>query len=163
MAKRAKTEQEKRVRNTARQIVDWFLDVLMSSSHDIPWEGRSVIGALVDFRGEIPQSSGFSGFCKLGNKVDRMRDWQTHHKLALRLMNELSDLQVEALCIDRAYRNRTKVAIDPFVPKAKKEIYWDDAACAEQLKCPVATFQKRVSDAYAKLDGLLEGLQQKAA
>lgn len=163
MAKRAKTEQEKRVRNTAQQIVDWFLDVLMSSSQDIPWEGRSVIGALVDFRGEIPASSGFSGFCKLGAKVDRMRDWQPHHKLALRLMNELSDLQVEALCIDRAYRNRTKVAVDPFTPERRVEIHWNDDACAQQLRCTVAAFRKRVSESYGRLDDLLEQQAQKAA
>ena len=110
-------------------IVDMFLDVLLSNHDEIAKESRSIIGALVDFRGEIPRSSGFSGFCKLAAKVDRMRDWSDIHLLACMIVRNLSDRQCEALAYDRFYRGRTKVATDPCFPRQRAEIHWDDNAC----------------------------------
>lgn len=163
MAMRAKTDNEKKARYMAVQVVDWFLEVVLADENSIAMESRTLIGALVDFKGEIPQSSGFSGFCKLGSKVDRMRDWPEGHKMAVMLMQKLSDRQREAVCIDRSYRGRTKVAIDPFTPERRLEIHWDDKACAEQARCTVKTFQQRVFDGYNRLENLLSERESRAA
>lgn len=155
MAMRAKDNSEKAARNMAMQVVDWYLDVLLADEGSIAMEGRTVIGALVDFKGQMPQSSGFSGFCKLGAKVDRMRDWPDGHRMAVVVMHKLSDRQREAVCIDRSYRGRTKVAIDPFTPEKPIEKHWGDKECAELSRCTITTFRQRVYDGYSRLEGML--------
>jgi len=155
MAMVKRTDSSKAARQQAEVIVDLFLDVLLSSDDDIAKESRSVIGALVDFKGQIPKSSGFSGFCKLAGKVDRMRDWSDTHMMACMVMRNLSDRQREALAYDRFYRGRTKVATDPFFPDQRVEIHWDDNACAESLGCSVNAFQKRVFEGYCSVEAML--------
>ena len=155
MAMVKRTNSSKAARQQAEVIVDMFLDVLLSNHDEIARESRSIIGALVDFRGEIPRSSGFSGFCKLAAKVDRMRDWSDIHLLACMIVRNLSDRQCEALAYDRFYRGRTKVATDPFFPEQRVGIHWDDNACAESLGCSVNAFQKRVFEGYCSVEAML--------
>ena len=152
MAMVKRTNSSKAARQQAEAIVDLFLDVLLSSDDDIAKESRSVIGALVDFKGQIPKSSGFSGFCKLAGKVDRMHRWSDAHLMACMVVRNLSDRQRDALAFDRFYRNRTKVAVDPFTPEKRIEIHWDDRRCADSLHCSVAAFQQRVYDGYSALE-----------
>lgn len=142
-------------RKQAQAVVDLFLDVLLSKDADAGWEGDSVIGRLVDFKGELPQSSGFSGFSKVYEHSKKLQDWSDTHVLACLMMRSLSDRQREALCFDRAYRGRTKVAIDPFTPNERVEIYWNDEACAQQLRCTVKAFQDRVHAGYGRLQSML--------
>jgi len=52
MAMRKKTDDEKAARMEAEKVVDRFLDVFLSGDDDISRESRSIIGALVDFKGE---------------------------------------------------------------------------------------------------------------
>ena len=155
MAMVKRTNSSKAARQQAEAIVDLFLDVLLSSDDDIAKESRSVIGALVDFKGQIPKSSGFSGFCKLAGKVDRMARWSDTHMMACMVMRNLSDRQREALAYDRFYRGRTKVATDPFFLEQRVEIHWDDNACAESLGCSVNAFQKRVFEGYCSVEAML--------
>jgi len=155
MAMVKRTNSSKAARQQAEVIVDMFLDVLLSNHDEIARESRSIIGALVDFRGEIPRSSGFRGFCKLAAKVDRMRDWSDIHLLACMIVRNLSDRQCEALAYDRFYRGRTKVATDPFFPEQRVGIHWDDNACAESLGCSVNAFQKRVFEGYCSVEAML--------
>lgn len=155
MAMVKRTDSTRATRKQAEVVVDMFLNVLLSSSGDVAWESKSVIGALVDFKGQIPKSSGFSGFCKLAGKVDRMRDWDGAHLAACMLMRSLSDRQREALAYDRFYRGRTKVAVDPFTPEKRVEIRWDDRRCADNLRCSVTAFQKRVFEGYRSLEALI--------
>lgn len=142
-------------RQQAQVVVDLFLDVLLSRDRDAGWEGDSLVGKLVDFKGELPRSSGYTGFSKVYEQCKRLRDWSPEHKMACMMMAQVSDRQCEALCFDRAYRGRTKVAVDPFTPDQRVEIYWDDSACAQQLRCTVNAFRNRVSDGYEKLEALL--------
>jgi hypothetical protein len=150
-----RTETGKSARRQAEVIVDMFLDVLLSNHEKIARESRSIIGALVDFRGEIPRSSGFGGFCKMAGKVDRMARWSDTHMMACMVMRNLSGRQREALAYDRFYRGRTKVATDPFFPEQRAEIHWDDNACAESLGCSVNAFQKRVFEGYCSVEAML--------
>ncbi|WP_278366887.1 hypothetical protein [Marinobacter salarius] len=142
-------------RRQAQTVVDLFLEVLLSRDSDAGWAGDSVIGRLVDFKGELPQSSGFSGFSKVYENSKWLRDWSDHHKMACVLMRAMSDRQREALCLDRAYRNRVKVAVDPFTPDQRVEIHWTDDACAQQLRCTKKAFQDRVHNGYCRLEELL--------
>lgn len=158
-----KTGGQKGAREFARDIVDLFLEVLYSADSSIAWEGRTVIGALIDFRGQLPESSGFAGFCTLGQKVDRMHNWTPMQRMACRLVMKMSDTQVQAVCVDRAYRGRTKVAIDPFVPDRRVELFWSDEECAVVLECEPETFRKRVSDGYRRLEELISTTMRHAA
>lgn len=155
MANRKREDSDKVARKQAESTVDLFLDVLLSRDRDAGWEGDSLAGKLVDFKGDLPKSSGFSGFSKVYEQSKRLRDWSHEHKMACMVMMQLSDRQREALCFDRAYRGRTKVAVDPFTPDQRVEIYWDDNACAQQLRCSVQVFRQRVHDGYRNLEAML--------
>jgi hypothetical protein len=156
MAMTQRTTESRAARQQAELVVDLFIDVLCNGNAEIARESRSVIGALVDFRGEIPRSSGFAGFCKLAAKIDRMKRITPLEMMACYVVNRLSDRQVEALVCDRAYRGRTKVATDPFHPDKPLEVaLWDDVRCAQSLRCTVATFRQRIYDGYGKLESVL--------
>lgn len=155
MANRKRDDSDKALRKQAEAVVDMFLDVLLSRDRDAGWQGDSLVGKLVDFKGELPKSSGFSGFSKVYEQSKRLRDWSDAHLMACVVMRNLSDRQREALCFDRAYRGRVKVAVDPFHPDDRVEIYWDDNACAQQLRCSEAAFCQRVHDGYRALEKAL--------
>ncbi len=144
-------------------VVDLFLDVLFSSDRDAGWHGDNLIGKLVDFKGELPQSSGFAGFSKVYEQTRMLREWSKSHVMACMVMRGISDRQREAVCMDRSYRGRTKVAVDPFTPDQRVEIHWDDAACAQQLRCTVNAFQKRIQDGYESIEAALVRELEKAA
>jgi len=146
---------DKVARKQAEQTVDLFLDVLFSRDQDAGWQGAGIIGKLVDFKGDLPQSSGFSGFSKVYEQSKWLRDWSDAHVAACIVMRSLSDRQCEAAALDRAYRGRTKVATDPFNPDRRVEIYWSDRKCAEQLRCSEAAFRQRVHDGYRALESKL--------
>ena len=148
------------LRQQAMMCVEMYIDVALSGNDDIARESRSVIGALVDFRGEIPRSSGFSGFCKLAGKIDRMKRFSDSHLMACYLLRSLSDRQHDAVVCNQTYRGRTKVAIDPFVPERRIETLWDDELCASALGCTVQTFRQRIVDGYARMEGWLSESQE---
>jgi len=161
--KTAKTKGEHVRRKMAEQTVDLFLEVLFSSDRDAGWQGDSLIGKLVDFKGDLPMSSGFSGFSKVWEKSRLMRDWSPTHMMACFAVSTLSDRRREAVAVDRSYRNRVKVAIDPFVPDKRIEILWDDRRCADHLSCTVNAFRKRINEGYEELSDFLEsGIQEVA-
>lgn len=155
MANQKRNDQTRTARQQAQLVVDLFLDVLLSRDMDAGWQGDSLIGKLVDFKGELPKSSGFSGFSKVYEQSKWLREWSDSHKMACVVMRNISDRQREAMCMDRAYRGRTKVAIDPFTPDERIEIFWDDSACAQQLRCSVAAFRQRISDGYRVVECML--------
>jgi hypothetical protein len=155
MANQKRNGQTRTARQQAQLVVDLFLDVLLSRDQDAGWQGDSLIGKLVDFKGELPKSSGFSGFSKVYEQSKWLREWSDSHKMACVVMRNISDRQREALCMDRAYRGRTKVAVDPFTPDARIEIHWNDEACAQQLRCSPQAFSQRVHDGYRALESLL--------
>jgi hypothetical protein len=160
MAMTKRTDATRTARQQTAVVVDLFLDVLLSNQGEIPMESRCVIGALVDFKGQIPKSSGFRGFCTLAAKVDRMRDWSDIHLLACMIVRNLSDRQREAVVCDRAYRGRTKVAIDPFMPDKPVEVkLWDDKECARELGCTVPALRQRIVDGYSSIEQALRAHQ----
>ena len=148
------------LRQQAMMCVEMYIDVALSGNDDIARESRSVIGALVDFRGEIPRSSGFSGFCKLAGKIDRMKKFGDTHLMACYILRSLSDRQHDAVVCNQTYRGRTKVAIDPFVPERRIEILWDDKRCADTLDCTVGTFRQRIVDGYTRMERWLSESQE---
>lgn len=163
MAKVAKTGSQKAARQMAEQTVDLFLEVIMSTDRDAGWQGDSLIGRLVDFKGELPQSSGFSGFSKVWEQSRLLNEWSDAHQMACVVMRRLSDRQREAVCIDRAYRGRTKIAVDPFTPDQRVEIFWNDETCAQVLRCTANAFVCRVAKGYDRLASELQEEVQQAA
>jgi len=159
----AKTKADQVGRQLAERTVDLFLEVLFSSDQDAGWQGDSVIGKLVDFKGDLPMSSGFSGFSKVWEKSKLLGEWSDAHKGACVIMRNLSDRKREAVTIDRSYRNRVKAAIDPVVPEARAEILWDDQRCADLLQCTVNAFRKRIAEGYQQIEDHLRAEIQKSA
>jgi len=162
-----KTAEQVQNREKAKLLIAQFLDYLSKAdiARDMAWEGRSVIGMAADFLGQIPKGSGFSGFCKLAgkcDKIDRLYITEDEHNAAT-VMALLTDNAVEALCVDVALRGKERVfAIDPFNPEHPVVHFWDDRRCADYLLCDVPTFRNRVSDGYKRLESIL-GLRQKVA
>lgn len=157
-----KTPEQKRMREAAESIVDLFLEYVVRAdmTKDITWEGRNILEMAVKY-----QSSGFSGFCKLGAKVDRINRQHITEDMnrAATVMALLSDKQIEALAVDRALRGRTRVlAVDPFKPDEPITKFWDDLECAHYLQCSVEAMRRRITDGYQKLEGFM-GAHQKAA
>lgn len=163
MANRARTGHRITERQQAETVVDLYLDVVFSCDGDAGWQGAGLIGKLVDFKGDLPQSSGFSGFEKVYNQSKKLASWSGPHKMAALVMHIISDRQREAVCIDRSYRGRTKVAVDPFVPSERIEIHWDDERCAEYAGCSANAFRKRVSEGYEAISHQLQKSVKKAA
>ena len=148
------------LRQQAMMCVEMYIDVVLSGNDEIARESHSIIGALVDFRGEIPRSSGFSGFCKLAGKIDRMKRFSDTHLMTCYLLRSLTCRQHDALVCNQTYRGRTKVAIDPFVPESRIEILWDDKRCADTLDCTVGTFRQRIVDGYTRMERWLSESQE---
>lgn len=162
-----KSNEQKAARQKAQDAVDRYIEVIYAEvrNNGIAWEGRSVIGMAADFHGEIPGGSGFSGFCKLGAKIDLMANdvrTQDHHN-ACDWMRRLHTDHRDALVYDRALRNREKVlAIDPMHPETPVTKFWSDDRCAEDLGCSRDMFRRLVSDGYADLERLM-GLKKSQA
>lgn len=156
-----RTAQQARARELAQREVDRYIAYMLREDtiDQISRESRSIMGAWSDFEGRPPSGSGFSEICPLADKVDKMNRQRMPAEFMLayerlQAMAERSPKRVTALCVDRAYRNRIKVAIDPFTEQ-RLEIHWTDSACAELLKCSVKVFQGRVSKGYSQLESIL--------
>lgn len=163
-----KSDEQIRARQAAKEVVDLFLDYIVKADRikDIGKESRHVAGMMVDFKGRIPASSGFSAICKLAGTCDRInRQYLSQDEIgAATLMALMGERQVEALCVDRALRGRTKVlAIDPFNPEEPITKHWDDDQCAYYLGTEVKTFQRRVTKGYIRLEELMGLRRQEAA
>lgn len=164
-----RTAEQRRAREAAQREVDRFIAYLqgLDTIDQIAHQGRSIMGMWADFEGKPPSGSGFSGFCVLADKLEkiRMRNMPAEFTRAyerLRIMAAKSPLCVEALVVDRFYRGRTKIAIDPFTAQ-RHEIHWNDPACAQLLGCSVKVFQRRVTKGYSQLEYRLGFRETEAA
>ncbi|RKR79600.1 hypothetical protein [Marinobacter nauticus] len=162
-----RTAEQRRAREVAQREVDRFIAYLqgLDTIDQIAHQGRSIMGMWAEFEGKPPSGSGFSGFCVLADKLEkiRMRNMPAEFARAyerLRTMASKSPKRVDALVVDRFYRGRTKVAIDPFTEK-RLEIHWNDEACGQLLDCTAKVFQRRVTEGYKQLESLLEGSKRK--
>ena len=153
------------IRETAEHIVDMYLKVILSSDKDAGWQGDNLIGKLIDFKGELPQSSGFSGFSKVWEQTALLRDFPKKFRVAVRLMHTLSDRQRQALCVDRWYRGRIKATFDDAAGSPRlSEKRWSDHECAKELGCTERTFRRRIEAGYQRIEAVIcPAYQQLAA
>ena len=155
-----KTTEQKLLRMKAEEVVDNFLDYVFASSDadDIAHEARHILGTYSE-HGSLPQSSRFVGFCKLANKVHRMRYWEVTAVMirAKEHVDKVNDNdQINAICIDRMYRDRTRAkVIDPLNGKAT-EITYKTRDCARMLGVTEDVYRKRVSRGYQSLEAVLQ-------
>tara|TARA_R100000781_G_scaffold110309_4_gene75711 strand:+ start:19309 stop:19821 length:513 start_codon:yes stop_codon:yes gene_type:complete len=163
-----KTPDQRRAREAAQREVDRFIAYLqgLDTIDQLAHQGRSIMGMWAEFEGKPPSGSGFNGFCMLADKLEKIRLRQMPEEFAraydrLSRMASRAPKQVDALCVDRFYRGRTKVAIDPFTER-RYEIHWNDSACAQLLGCSVKVFQRRVTKGYGQLEWML-GFRESAA
>jgi len=161
-----KTDEQKAWRIEAERVVDAFLDYVFAESdqQDIARESRHILGTYSD-HGSLPQGSGFSGFCNLSSKCDRMRRREVTSAMltAKDKMDKIDDGdQVNALCIDRMYRGKTRaVATDPLNGKTV-EFTYRTIDCAKKLEVSEDVYRKRVSRGYQSLEAILQARKQAA-
>lgn len=155
-----KTTEQKLWRMKAEEVVDAFLDYVFANSdaEDIANEGRHILGTYSE-HGSLPQGSGFAGFCKLANKVHRMR-YREVTPVMIRAKEHVDKIedegQINAICVDRMYRDRTRAkATDPLNGKTI-EITYRTADCARMLDISEDVYRKRVSRGYQKLETVLQ-------
>lgn len=154
-----KTAEERERRESAMKVVDSYIDYLLAEKDagDIASEGRHILGIYQE-HGGLPKSSGFSGFCKLADKVDRMRYTKLTSEMisAKEVVGRLAIDLVSALCVDRVYRDKTKaVATDPLNEKSV-EITYKTLDCARMLRISESAYRKRVSRGYQELEIILQ-------
>ena len=161
-----KTNEQKLWRIEAERVVDSFLDYVFAESdeRDIARESRHILGTYSD-HGSLPQGSGFSGFCNLGSKCDRMR-WREVTSAMLTAKDKMDQIddgdQVDALCIERMYRGKTRaVATDPLNGKTV-EFTYRTFDCAKKLEISEDVYRKRVSRGYQSLEAILQARKQAA-
>jgi len=161
-----KTTEQRRLREQAEAVVEAFLDFVFADSDadDIARESRHILGTYSE-HGTLPKGSGFSGFCKLGGKVDQMRRNEVTQEMlwAQRQMQKIDDDdQVNAVCVDRMYRGRTRaVAVDPLNGKTV-EFTYRTIDCANKLDLSEDVYRKRVSRGYQSLEIVLQSIKQVA-
>ena len=153
-----KTENDKALRQEARRVVDRHLQMILSTTDDVAWEGSSVIGRLIEFCGDLPDSSGFAGVDKMPNRIQRIIDWPAKHRVSRRLMLQLTEGQRMALYIDRLYRGQHKADSDT-ARQTRQEVYWSDARCAEKLGISQNAFRLRISGGYQALEYMIAPAQ----
>lgn len=149
-------------RKQAEEVVDRYLKMIMASDDDAGWQGSGIIGRLVDFQGELPESSGFSGFSKVWEQSLLIGQWPAKFRIAARLMEILTPMQREAVCIDRAYRGRVKVIWEDGADHAV-QVEWDDRRCADALGCSPDALRQRISAGYQALEGVYGAVPVRAA
>lgn len=160
-----KTAEQRELRVKAEAVVDNFIDYLLAIRRidDIAHEGRHILG-IYQSHGEIPRGSGFSGFCTLAAKVDRIRFQEVTSRMveADSIVGQLAEDHQEAVCLDKLLRGKTRiVAIDPLNEK-RLEITYTTAYCAELLGLSQDTYRKRVSRAYQQIENVLQPVSQVA-
>jgi len=163
-----RSDAQRRARETAQMEVDRYIAYLqgLDTIDQIAHQGRSILSMWAEFHGRPPSGSGHSGFCNLADKLEKIRRRNTPEDFArayqrLSGMAEKSPKQVSALCVDRYCRGRIKATVDPFTDQ-RREVLWDDHACAQLLGCSVKCFQRRVSKGYIQIEYML-GFQESAA
>ena len=157
-----KTENDKALREEARRIVDRHLQMILSATDDTGWEGPTIIGRLMEFKGDLPQSSGFAGVDKMPDRIIRIIDWPAKHRVSRRLMLQLTEGQRMALYIDRLYRGQHKADSDT-ARQTRQEAYWSDARCAEKLGISKNAFRLRISGGYQALEAMIASAQERPA
>lgn len=160
-----KTSAEKALREQAQQVVEDYIDyqILMDFQDDLSQESRHILGTYSE-HGSLPKGSGFSGFCTLANRVDRIRRQELSSAMieASRIMDRLSDGLRLAVCIDKGLRGKTRtIAQDPLNEKYV-EITHSFAWCAESIGISADAYRKRVSDAYKQIESVLQSYSQAA-
>ena len=155
-----KTPEQKVLRFEAQKVVDTFLDYVFAESdeRDIANESRHILGTYSE-HGSLPQGSGFSGFCNLGAKVDRMR-WREVTGIMLVAKDIMARIEdddlINAICVDRMFRGKTRaIATDPLNGKTV-EFTYQTADCAKKLDASEDVYRKRVSRGYLRLEEVIQ-------
>lgn len=149
-------EKKSAAREQAELLVDRYLDWLFSLTEDAGWHGGSILGRWLDFQGDIPQGSGFMGFDRYEKELRYLTHTGHRTAEAVGIVDSLPQDQRRAVLSDRAYRGRTKVAIDPFVPEKPVEILWTTARVAGHLGISEDAYRKQVSRGYLAIERSLD-------
>lgn len=149
-----KTKQQQKIRDYAKTVVDLYLKLVMATDADAGWDGINIIGRLMDFYGDLPESSGFSGVDRMPERIRLIQHWPKQFRVSNRLMMQLTAKQREAVCIDRMYRGRKRMTTDTEIQR-RAEVYWSDTRCAKVLDISAGALRARISEGYRALEEII--------
>lgn len=149
-------------RAQAEKLADIYVTWKMTTDTEAGWHSGSIIGRLVDFRGDLPASSGFYGVDRMEKEVRYLVNHHADLPAAKAALSRLDKRYYDAVVSDQAFRGRTKVAIDPFRPEKPVEIRCTDEYIARVLEITVRTYRDRITEGYRQIADYCGWLQAAA-
>ena len=91
-----------------------YLDWLYSSDADAGWHGNNILGTWHDFRGDLPQSSGYIPTDKMMREIEYLKT--PHHDLAAarNCLASMPQSLAVAVCHDVWYRRKVDASGRPY-------------------------------------------------
>lgn len=134
-------------RSVAEKIVDDFLSWYRSADKDAGWHGDSMIGRLVDFKGDLPSSSGFYAVDSMEYEMRFVRHITKDQRAAIEIFGRMPKVNAVAVMLDRAVRGKTLAHEDPYTKKPVTVSY-PDAILAHEMDMTVNLFKMAIRDGY---------------
>lgn len=103
-------------RQLAEKLIDVYLAWLQSHDRDAGWHGQHIIGRLIDFKGDLP---GSSGYMPDDGMIREVRFLRTPHALlaeAKELVAEMEQRQRDAVLLSVLCKRRIRVIKGVEVP-----------------------------------------------
>lgn len=96
-------------RELAEKLIDVYLQWLQSADRDAGWHGRHVIGRMVEFKGDLPESS---GYMPDDGMIREVRFLRTPHALladARRVIDSMDRKHRDAVLLSVMCKRRIRV------------------------------------------------------
>ncbi|WP_375191815.1 hypothetical protein [Marinobacter sp.] len=143
-------------RELAEKLVDVYLAWLQSADRDAGWHGQHIIGRLIDFKGDLP---GTSGYMPDDGMIREVRFLRTPHALlneAKALIGEMDRRQRDAVLLSVLCKRRVRIVKDVEVPMSLFHI-------ADAAGVNPNTFRTRIKRGWEWLEKELENSHLLAA
>lgn len=143
-------------RQLAEKLVDVYLAWLQSHDRDAGWHGQHIIGRLIDFKGDLP---GSSGYMPDDGMIREVRFLRTPHAMladARGLVDAMSPEQRDAVLLSVLCKRRVRVIKGVEVPMSLFHI-------ADAAGVNPNTFRARIKRGWEWLENQLENSRLLAA
>lgn len=136
-------------RQLAEKLIDVYLGWLQSADRDAGWHGPHIIGRLIDFKGDLP---GSSGYMPDGSMIREVHFLRTPHALlaeARGLIDAMERKQRDAVLLSVLCKRRIRVVKGVEVPMSLFHI-------ADAAGVNPNTFRTRIKRGWEWLENELE-------
>lgn len=150
-------------RERAQFLVDLYLTWRLSTHHDAGWHGEHVLGRLVQFRGDLPPSSGNDqSDLKMIGEVRWLRHFHRECDYAVNIMLNMQKRTPRlfaAVLLDRYARKRTfrQQQVVPGEGVKAVDVQYTTAHLADVLGVSVENFRQMCSRGYGYIEGIDNG------